>query len=298
MIWLGYYGWGLSKDLAAYIKPMLGIVIFAMALTLDFNDFIPALKKPKALIIGIICQYLFMPALAFSIAKLFNFDSNFAIGLLLVGCAPGGVTSNVITYISKANLALSIAMTFCSTALAPIMLPFTMWVYASQWLEINTYKLFLSTFQIVVIPLVIGISIKKFSKLESKKFEAFASITSILLVALIIHAMVAVNIDKILSIENFASLLLVLFAAVVLHNFAGYLCGYYTAQKLGLDPRDIRAICIEVGIQNSGLASVLALSHFNPLTAVPTVFSGMWHAFSGSLLASYFSKKPYANMKT
>ena len=298
MIWLGYYGWDLSKDLAAYIKPMLGIVIFAMALTLDFKDFTPALKKPKALIIGVACQYLFMPALAFSFAKLLNFDSHFAIGLLLVGCAPGGVTSNVITYISKANLALSIAMTFFSTALAPIMLPFTMWVYASQWLEINTYQLFLSTFQIVLLPLVIGISIKKLSKLESKRFETFASITSILLVALIIHAMVAVNIEKILTINNFASLLLVLFIAVVLHNFSGYLCGFYTAQKLGLEAKDIRAICIEVGIQNSGLASVLALSHFNPLTAVPTVLSGMWHAFSGSLLASYFSKKPYANMET
>jgi BASS family bile acid:Na+ symporter len=287
---LGLFSWDLSISLFNYVKPMLGIVIFSMALTLRFKDFLPCFKKPKALLIGILAQYLIMPTIAFILAKVFALPNDFAIGLILVGSCPGGTVSNVISYIAKANLALSITMTFFSTLLSPIMIPFLMWVFASHWVEINALGLFISTIQLVVLPIALGLSIKYFFKIkESKLINNSASLISIFFVCFIIHAMVAKNISKILELDNLLNNLLIIFAAIVLHNISGYLIAYFYSKKFELSLEDRKAISIEVGIQNSGLASVLALSFFNPLSVIPAIISASWHAFSGSLLASFWS---------
>ena len=288
---LGLFSWDISKELFAYVKPMLGIVIFSMSLTLKFKDFEPCFKKPKTLIIGVSAQYLFMPALAFAIAKIFHLPSEFAIGLVLVGSSPGGTVSNVISYIAKADLALSVSMTFFSTLISPLLLPFMMWVFASEWVEVNAIALFISTIQIVLIPILLALSIKYFLKIgESKSINSIASLISIFFVGFIIHAMVAKNVDKFMQIENLSSTLFIVSTAVILHNISGYLFAYFYAKKFNLSFQETKAIAIEVGIQNSGLASVLALSFFSPLTVIPCIISASWHAFSGSVLASYWSR--------
>jgi len=287
---LGFFGWDFSKELVSYIELMLGLVIFSMALTLNFEDFKPALLEPKALLIGISAQYLFMPLIAFLVAKLLSLPSEFAIGLILVGSAPGGTVSNVMVYISKADLPLSIAMTFFSTLIAPIMIPFMMWIYASKWIEINASGLFISTVQVVLIPLLLGLLVNKFSK-KSNKLDSIASFMATAFVGLIIHAMVAINIEKFNSLENNWNLLLVIFLAVLLHNSLGLASGYYVSKRFSLTKSQARAISIEVGVQNSGLASVLALSYFNPLSVIPSVVSAIWHSLSGSALASYWAGK-------
>lgn len=287
---LGFFAWDISKDLVPYIEIMLGLVIFSMAVTLNFQDFKPAFSEPKALCTGIAAQYLFMPMIAFSLAKLLNLPSEFAIGLILVGSAPGGTVSNVIVYISKADLPLSIAMTFFSTLIAPVMIPFMMWVYASQWIEINAKGLFISTVQVVLIPLLLGLFVNKFTK-KSEKLDSIASFTATIFVGLIINAMVAINVEKFNSLENNWSLLALIFSAIFLHNALGFISGFFISKRLGLGSAQAKAISIEVGIQNSGLASVLAITYFNPLSVIPSVISAIWHSLAGSALASYWASK-------
>lgn len=287
---LGFFAWDFSRELISYIEIMLGLVIFSMALTLNFQDFKPALLNPKALSIGILAQYLFMPLIAFSIAKILALPSEFAIGLILVGSAPGGTVSNVMVYISKADLPLSIAMTFFSTLIAPIAIPFMMWLYASQWIEINARGLFSSTMQVVLVPLLLGLIVNKFSN-KSKNLDTFASFTATIFVGIIIHAMVAINVEKFNSLENNWNLLLLIFFAVFLHNLLGLVSGFFISRKFKLSESQARAISIEVGVQNSGLASVLALTYFSPLSVIPSVVSAIWHSLSGSALASYWASK-------
>jgi bile acid:Na+ symporter, BASS family len=296
---LGFFQWDFSIALLVYVKPMLGIVIFMMALTLEFKDFKPAFKQPKALATGIFCQYFFMPLIAFCIAKLMQLPNDFAVGLILMGSSPGGAVSNVMAYIAKADLALSITMTFVSTLIAPLMIPLMMWIYASQWIEIDAKGLFITSIQIVLLPLIIGLLTKAFIKNKfTKEIDNWASFISIFFVTLIVHTMVASNVDKFQQIDNFSQTFLVLIAAVILHNAFGYLCGYYCAKFIAkLEPRQAKTISIEVGVQNSGLASVLALLYFNPLSVIPSVISASWHSISGSALANHWAKSQDVNIK-
>lgn len=289
---LGFFEWEYSIQLLDYVKPMLGIVIFTMALTLNFDDFKPALKQPQALITGIICQYLFMPLIAFLIAKLFHLPQEFAIGLILVGSSPGGTVSNVMAYIAKADLALSITMTFISTLIAPFLIPASMWLYAREWIEIDAQGLFMTSIQIVLVPLIIGLALKALLKDRFKnQIDNSASILSIFFVTLIVHTMVASNFGKLTQVENISTQLLVLLIAVILHNTLGYISGYYASKLIPkIKEKHSRAIAIEVGVQNSGLASVLALLYFSPLSVIPSVISASWHSISGSALANFWAK--------
>ena len=280
-----------------HIKILLGIVIFVMGITLRFENFKPVLLRPKALLVGTFAHYFIMPLGAYIVAKLLMLPPDLAVGLILMGSCPGGTVSNVMIYICRADLPLSFVMTFVSTLLAPVMIPTMMWVYVREWIEIDAWELFLSTAQIVLIPLALAFLLKLISKklpsferqLSSPFTESLISLIAICVVSFIIFIMVAVNIRKIEAMDNVIHYSLIVFLAVVLHNALGLFLGYMLASRVkGLTVAQYRTISIEVGLQNSGLASVLALFYFSPLSVVPAIFSAAWHSISGSLLANYW----------
>ncbi len=280
-----------------HIKHLLGVVIFVMGITLKFENFKPVLTRPKALLVGTFAHYFIMPLGAYIVAKLLMLPPDLAIGLILMGSCPGGTVSNVMIYICRADLPLSFVMTFVSTLLAPVMIPVMMWIYVREWIAIDAWMLFLSTAQIVLIPLVLAFVFKlvskKFSRLDAQGsnslLESFISLIAILVVCFIIFIMVAVNIRKLQSMDDFIHYSLIVFLAVVLHNALGLFLGYALASRVkGLGVDQYRTISIEVGLQNSGLASVLALFYFSPLSVMPAIFAAAWHSISGSMLANYW----------
>ena len=290
---LGCLQWNFSKSIFPFVEIMLAIVIFSMALTLDTEDFKKSLSNYHSLFLGLFCQYFFMPLLAFLISWLFNLSSDLAIGMLLVGSCPGGTVSNVMTYIARGDLALSISMTFISTMIAPVMIPSLMYLYAHQWVRIDTFGLLMSTAKVVLLPIIVGLIIKKILKGKSHThIHNYASLISILFVSLIIHTMVAVNFQKFFDYKISQSQLIVLFLAIIIHNALGYILSYYTAKKLFKNKLEQnKAISIEVGVQNSGLASILAIQFFNPISVIPAILCASWHSISGSALANVWNKK-------
>lgn len=280
------------------IKLLLGLVMFAMGLVLHFEDFRETFARPKALLAGIASQYLIMPALAYVLALILRLPPELALGLVLVGSAPGGTVSNVMVYICKADLPLSITMTFFSTLIAPLVLPLLMWIYASRWVTISALDLFVSTIQLVFLPLVLGLILSKifarnlWIKKRKLDIDACVSLIAIVLVCLIIAIMVAVNIEEVYQVKDLGLMLYLVILAVFLHNACGFFLGYYLPRfifrQTSFSTEQLRSIAIEVGIQNSGLASVLALGLFGPLAVVPAVFSAIWHSVAGSALANYW----------
>ncbi len=283
-----------------HIKHLLGLVIFTMGISLKFEDFKPVLTRPKALLVGTFAHYFIMPLSAYAVAKLFMLPPELAVGLILMGSCPGGAVSNVMVYICRADLPLSFVMTFVSTLLAPVMIPTMMWVYVREWIEIDAWGLFISAAQIVLIPLILALVFKVFCKkntkieqgLTSHRVESTISFVAMLIVCFIIFIMVAVNIRKIGSLDNIMHYALIMFLAVILHNALGLFLGYMLASRVkGLGLPQYRTISIEVGLQNSGLASVLASFYFSPLSVMPSIFSAAWHSISGSILANYWRNK-------
>ncbi|MDP8217431.1 MAG: bile acid:sodium symporter family protein [Candidatus Theseobacter exili] len=271
------------------IKPhiafLLGIIMFGMGMTLKFDDFKIAFVKPVPIIIGVTLQFLVMPALGFLLAILLKLPPEIAAGVVLVGACPGGTASNVMVYLSRGNVALSVAMTTISTLLAPILTPYLILFYAQRWLLIDPIELFLSILKIVLVPVVIGLLVKKFLPKIADKAEKLTPFVSVLAIIAIIACVVALN------VENIITMGIVIFLAVVLHNLLGLLLGYVTARIFKQERKNCRAISIEVGMQNSGLGAALAHTHFSPVTALPSAIFSIWHNISGAILASIWSRK-------
>lgn len=271
------------KEIAPYIPYLLGLVMFGMGITLTFNDFGEVFKHPKSVLVGVIGQFVIMPAIAFSLAKLFNLPADLAIGVILVGSCPGGTSSNVMTYLAKGNTALSVACTTISTLLAPLLTPVIFYVLASQWLEIDAAGMFISVLKMVLFPIFLGLVVRAIFKKQIKDISQTMPLISVISIVLILSAVVAVSKDKIVESG------LLIFAVVVLHNCLGYLVGFFAAKLLGLSITDSKAVSIEVGMQNSGLGAALASAHFNPIAAVPSAVFSFWHNVSGPILANIFS---------
>ncbi len=269
------------------INYLLGVVMFGMGLTLNLQDFRIVFSRPKDVIIGCIAQFTMMPLLAWGLSRLFSLDEALALGVVLVGCCPGGTASNVITYLAKGDLALSVGMTGVSTLLAPFLTPLLTWAFAGKSVNVDVIGMLLSILWVVILPIVIGLLVKglwpKFTERATDYLPAFSSIAIALIVAIIISA----NVDRLLA----AGLLIVL--VVVLHNVCGLGLGYLTGRLLGLSEPKKRAISIEVGMQNSGLASSLATLHFAayPLATIPGAIFSVWHNISGAIVAYLFRKK-------
>lgn len=269
----------------SYINTLLGIIMFGMGLTLRAHDFVVVFTKPKSVIVGILAQFIIMPSLAFVLVKIFNLPPELAIGVILVGTCPGGTSSNVITYLSKGDVALSVGITSCTTILAPIVTPLLTLLFAGQGINVNGWGMFLSIVQVVIVPIVVGIIVNRLFGKFAQDLVTVLPVISIAGISAIVAAVVAANSAKIMSVG--VTIMLV----VILHNVLGYLLGLGAAKLFKFNPAQCRAISIEVGMQNSGLATSLATTHFAayPLAAVPGAMFSVWHNVSGAIMANIYS---------
>ncbi|WP_299744909.1 bile acid:sodium symporter family protein [uncultured Rossellomorea sp.] len=272
--------------LGGYITILLGVVMFGMGLTLKPVDFQLVLKKPLPVITGVMAQFIIMPLGALLIAYILNLPNELAAGLVLLGSVPGGTASNVMVYLAKGNLALSVAMTSLSTLLAPIATPLILLALAGQWLPVDPIAMFLSIVQVIIIPITLGLVIRKLFPSTVEKSLNVIPLISVLAIIIIVSAVVSANVN------NIATSGAIIFTAVILHNLFGLGLGYGTGALMKLDESKRRAISIEVGMQNSGLGVALATAHFGPLAALPSVIAAVWHNISGPILATFWSKKP------
>ena len=269
------------------INYLLGVVMFGMGLTLNLQDFKIVFSRPKDVIIGCLAQFMVMPLLAWGLARLFSLDEALALGVVLVGCCPGGTASNVITYLAKGDLALSVGMTGVSTLFAPFLTPLLTWALAGKSVNVDIVGMLLSILWVVILPIVVGLIVKwlwpNFTKKATDYLPAFSSIAIATIVAIIISA----NANKLL-----AGGLIIVFV-VILHNLFGLSMGYLIGRLLGLPEAKKRAISIEVGMQNSGLASSLATIHFAayPLATIPGAIFSVWHNLSGAAVAYLYSNR-------
>ncbi|MEC0252555.1 bile acid:sodium symporter family protein [Bacillus halotolerans] len=282
---LGFSFPSLFSWISSYITIFLGIIMFGMGLTLQTDDFKELIRKPLYVIIGVIAQYTIMPLVAFGLAYGLHLPSEIAVGVILVGCCPGGTASNVMTFLAKGNTALSVAVTTISTLLAPVLTPVLIMLFAKEWLPVSPGSLFISILQAVLIPIIAGLVVKIFFKKQVAKAVHALPLVSVIGIVAIVSAVVSGNRENLLQSG------LLIFSVVILHNGFGYLLGFLCARLLKMDYSSQKAIAIEVGMQNSGLGAALATAHFSPLSAVPSAIFSVWHNLSGSLLATYWSKK-------
>ncbi|MCX2683632.1 bile acid:sodium symporter family protein [Campylobacter sp. MIT 21-1685] len=271
----------------SFINYLLMIIMFGMGLTLQARDFQLILQRPKDLIIGILAQFSIMPLVAFLLCFAFDVPAELALGIILVGACPGGTASNVMSYLAKGDLALSLSITSFSTFLAPLLTPIITLLYVGEEIEIDVISMIFSLVEIVIIPVLLGFIIKKFFYGFSVKIQSILPLISISSIMLIVACIVGVNSQKILQIGFF------IFIIVVLHNVFGYILGYFVAKFFKMPFEKRKTLSIEVGMQNSALASSLAVTHFAsmPLAAVPGAVFSVWHNISGSILANILALK-------
>ena len=267
------------------INPLLGVVMFGMGLTLKLEDFKVVFSRPKDVIIGCLAQFIVMPLLAWLLARGFSLSDELALGVVLVGCCPGGTASNVITYLAKGDLALSVGMTGVSTLLAPLLTPFLTWLLVGQHVNVDMVSMFLSILWVVILPIVAGLLFRSLLPKFTESAVAYLPALSSLAIAFIVAIVVSANSAK-LMVGGWLIILV-----VMLHNLCGLLLGYGIARVLGLELKKRVAISIEVGMQNSGLASSLATLHFAayPMATIPGALFSVWHNISGAVMAKVYS---------
>jgi BASS family bile acid:Na+ symporter len=280
-----FVSWG-SFDLKLLIVPLLQIIMFGMGTTMSLRDFAGVIKMPRGVLIGLLCQYSIMPTVGFALATAFGFPPEIAAGVILIGSSPSGLASNVMTYLAKANLALSITLTAVSTVLAPLTTPFLMEMFAGQFVPIDFWGMMWSIIKIVILPIVGGLAFNHFFHGKAPWLDKAMPIVSMAGIAIIITIITAAGRDSLLSIG------IALVAAAIIHNALGYFFGYWGCRLLRLPEKDCRTIALEVGMQNGGLASGIALEMGKVATIglAPAVF-GPWMNISGSSLATWWGER-------
>lgn len=270
----------------SWITPMLGCVMFGMGLTLETRDFAKVFSRPKDVILGCICQFTIMPLAAMALARLFHLPTELAVGVVLVGCCPGGTSSNVITYLSKGDVALSVGMTGVSTLLAPVLTPLLVRLTAGQMVPVDFWGMFLSIVEVIIAPIALGLVVKQVLPKATSAVTPYLPAFSTTVITLIVTAVVSANASSLHSCG------LTVMLVVILHNICGYVLGYGTGLLLHLPRRKRTAISVEVGMQNSGLACSLASAHFSALAmaSVPGAVFSVWHNISGAVLARIYSR--------
>lgn len=258
-----------------YTSFFLQVIMFGMGMTMTLGDFSEVLKTPGKVLLVSAMQFGFMPLSAFLIAKLFNLPDDMALGLILVGCVPGGTSSNVITYLSNGNAPLSITATSVSTLLAPIVTPLLLSFYGSAYVEISFWGMFLSIFQIILVPIVAGVVVNYLLGRHIDTVKEFLPTVSTLGILLVLGGTVSVNAETLMTSG------LVMFLAVTLHNMSGYLIGHGVSYLVKMDEGSTRAMSIEVAMQNTGLAASLGLTHFNPAAALAGAVGAIMHNVVG-----------------
>ena len=251
------------KFFAPYISPLLGIIMFGIGLTLKASDFSEVFRRPMAVAIGTLGQFTIMPILAWLLCLIFNLPPDIAVGVILVGCCPGGTASNVMTYLARGDVPLSVTVSSLSTILAPIVTPALIYLFAHSWINVNPVAMFWSIIQIVILPIILG---------------------------LIVKAIFKSKIDAAVTQKKIAEIGLLVFAVVVLHNGLGLLLGFFLGKITGMDVAKCKALSLEIGMQNSGLGVALATAHFNPIAAVPSAIFSVWHNISGPIAAAIYRR--------
>ena len=268
------------------INPLLGVIMFGMGLTLNLKDFKIVFSRPKDVIIGCLAQFTIMPLLAWGLARAFQLDEALALGVVLVGCCPGGTASNVITYLAKGDLALSVGMTGVSTLLAPLLTPLLTWALAGKSVDVDVVGMLLSILWVVILPIATGLIVKGLWPKFTEKATAYLPAVSTLAITFIVAIVIGANANKLMAGGLF------IIIVVMLHNLFGLSLGYLIGRLLGLTEPKKRAISIEVGMQNSGLASSLATLHFAayPMATIPGAIFSVWHNISGALVARLWQR--------
>lgn len=272
-----------SFKLSALIIPLLQIIMFGMGTELSLKDFINVVRMPKGIIVGVVFHYLIMPLIGFAIASLFDFPNEIAAGIILVGCCPSGLASNVMSYLARANLALSVSVTTISTLLAPFLTPLLLQWLGGSFVEINFWGMVWDITKIVIIPIVAGLAFHYLMRGRFNWLDKVMPLLSMAGIACILAIMVAAGRDNLLKV---GALLLV---ATFLHNVAGFFLGYWSARLMRFQERDCRTIALEVGMQNAGLATGLALTMGKMATVglAPAIFGPVMNV-NGSSLASWW----------
>lgn len=273
--------------LSGLIVPLLQIIMFGMGTSMSLKDFHGVVKMPKGVLIGVLCQFSIMPFIGYTLAKSSGFPPEIAAGLILIGCSPSGMASNVMSFLAKANLALSITITAITTMLAPFVTPVLMGWLAGEFVEVDVMKMVMDIIKIVIIPIGAGLLFNKYLGGKVKWLDAAMPLVSMIGIAVIIVIITAAGRDSLLNIGPLLILL------VVIHNLSGYTLGYWAGKLFRMDERDCRTIALEVGMQNAGLASGIAkeMGKIATVGLAAAVF-GPFMNITGSVLASYWHRKP------
>ncbi|MEW8084281.1 MAG: bile acid:sodium symporter family protein [Candidatus Thiodiazotropha endolucinida] len=275
----------LFVDMKPAIVPLLGVVMFGMGMTLTWKNFTDILKKPVVIGFGVFMQYLVMPFAAWLIAVVSGLPPYLMAGLVLVGACPGGTASNVVCFLARGDVALSITLTTASTLLAIIATPILTWLYVGQKVPVPVASMLWSIFKIVLLPVTLGVLVNTLFGRKLGAFKHIFPLLSVLAIVVIIAIIVALN------RSNLANLGMAIALAVIMHNLLGLMGGYWLPKLLGWDERVCRTLAIEVGMQNSGLGVALAVKYFSVAAALPGALFSIWHNLTGSMLAGYWSRR-------
>lgn len=283
---IAYVAPGTFAPHAGAIVPLLVVIMFAMGLTLTVADFRRVARQPAAIGLGVLLQYTIMPAAALVVGYGLALPPDLLIGLVVLGACPGGTASNVICYLARADVALSVTLTLTSTLVAVVATPVLTWLLLDQYVPVDLVAMLVSMVQIVLLPVVLGVGLNHLFGDRLAKVRPLLPVVAIVAILLAIAIIVALNQPRL------ASAALTVVAAVVLHNLIGFAGGYFVSRWLGFDPLTCRTLSIEVGMQNSGLSVALAIKYFSPLAALPGAIFSIWHNIAGAALAGYWSSTP------
>lgn len=264
---------------------MLGIVMFGMGMTLKVEDFHAILQHPRNVFIGFVAQFVIMPSVAWILVKTFQIPPEVAIGVILVGTCPGGTASNVITYLAKGDVALSVSISMATTLFAPIVTPILTWLLADAWIDVSLTAMMLSIAEMVLLPVILGVVIHHFFNTFTRRCLPYLPVISVITIVLIVGGVVSLSADVLWQVGIIIALV------VICHNLMGLFLGYCAAKLFHMELPQAKAVSIEVGMQNSGLAASLAVMYFTPAAAIPGAIFSVWHNISGSLVANYFTRK-------
>ena len=272
-----------SFELKTLIVPLLQLIMFGMGTAMSIQDFAGVIKMPKAVLVGLVCQFTIMPMVGISLATAFAFPPEIAAGIVLVGSSPSGLASNVMSYLAKANLALSVTLTAVATLLAPLMTPLLMNLLAGQLVPIDFWAMMWGITKIVILPIIAGLIFNRLAHGKADWLDKAMPMVSMVSIAIIITIITAAGRDSLLEIG------LALILACFVHNMAGYFFGYWGCRLLKLDEKSCRTIALEVGMQNGGLASGIALQMGKVATIglAPAVFGPLMN-ITGSSLATWW----------
>lgn len=267
------------------IMPLLSGIMFMMGLSLEKADAARILADPRPVAVGVALQFLLMPILALTLAELFQLSAQLTFGMVLLGSCAGGTASNVICYLARGDVALSVSMTFASTLVGVVATPLLCQFYLSQQIDLDRLAMVMSLVQIVFLPVTAGFMLRAGLPRLSAKLQPLLPSLSIVGILAVIAIVVALNAGQ---LGGLSALLIV---AVVLHNLLGIVAGFLLSRLFGFDLRQSQTIAIEVGMQNSGLAAALSLQFFSATAALPAALFSIWHNVSGALLAGYWGRR-------